>query len=190
MRIHKTKLDGAQLIELEPLSDNRGFFVRTFCEREFTAHGLHTSFVQHSTSLTAVRGSIRGMHFQRAPASEVKVVSCLRGAIYDVVIDLRSSSLTRGRWQGFELSAVNQHRLYIPEGFAHGFQTLTDDVEVGYLISEFYVPEAAGGVRFDDPAFGIKWPLPVTIISDKDRMWPNFAGGGADQGWCEAMGPA
>ena len=175
MRIHKTKLDGAQLIELEPVSDNRGFFVRTFCEREFTAHGLHTSFVQHSTSLTAVRGSIRGMHFQRAPASEVKVVSCLRGAIYDVVIDLRPSSLTRGRWQGFELSAVNQHRLYIPEGFAHGFQSLTDDVEVGYLISEFYEPSASTGVSYDDPALSINWPLPVSVISGRDRSWGRLA---------------
>ena len=176
MRIHKTKLDGAQLIELEPVSDNRGFFVRTFCEREFAAHGLHTSFVQHSTSHTVARGSIRGMHFQRAPASEVKVVSCLKGAIYDVVIDLRASSPTHGRWQGFELSAENRRRLYIPVGFAHGFQTLTDDVEVGYLISEFYAPEAAAGVRFDDPAFGITWPQPVTVISDKDRNWPDFQG--------------
>ena len=178
MRIHKTKLKGAQLIELEPVSDNRGLFVRTFCEREFAAHGLHTSFVQHSTSHTAARGSIRGMHFQRAPASEVKVVSCLKGAIYDVVIDLRSSSPTRGRWQGFELSAVNQHRLYIPVGFAHGFQTLTDDVEVGYLISEFYVPEAGGGVRYNDPAFAIPWPLQVTSISEKDKAWPDYNGSG------------
>ena len=189
MRIHETKLDGAKLIELEPVRDNRGYFVRTFCEREFATHGLQTSFVQHSTTLTAVRGSIRGMHFQRPPASEVKVVSCLRGAIYDVVIDLRPNSPTRGRWQGFELSAVNQRRIYIPEGFAHGFQSLTDDVEVGYLISEFYTADAATGAHFDDPAFGIKWPLPVTVISDKDRMWPDFAGWGADQGWCEAIGP-
>ncbi len=176
MRFQETKLEGLWLIELEPVSDNRGFFVRTFCEREFVAHGLHTSFVQHSTSHTVARGSIRGMHFQRAPASEVKVVSCLKGAIYDVVIDLRASSPTHGRWQGFELSAENRRRLYIPVGFAHGFQTLTDDVEVGYLISEFYAPEAAAGVRFDDPAFGITWPQPVTVISDKDRNWPDFQG--------------
>jgi dTDP-4-dehydrorhamnose 3,5-epimerase len=178
MRIHETKLDGAKLIELEPVRDSRGYFVRTFCQREFTAHGLHCSFVQHSMSQTVARGSIRGMHFQRAPASEVKVVSCLKGAIYDVVIDLRSSSPTHGRWQGFELSAENRRRLYIPVGFAHGFQTLTDDAEVAYLISEFYVPEAAGGVRYNDPAFAIRWPLEVTLISEKDKAWPDYDGSG------------
>jgi len=176
MRFHKTNFDGAHVIELEPARDNRGFFVRTFCEREFAQHGLHTSFVQHSTSHTAARGSIRGMHFQRQPASEVKVVSCLRGAIYDVVIDLRPHSPTRGHWQGFELSPLNQSQLYIPEGFAHGFQALVDDVEVGYLISEFYTPEAAGGVRYNDPAFGINWPLPIGPISEKDKGWPDYNG--------------
>jgi dTDP-4-dehydrorhamnose 3,5-epimerase len=178
MRIHKTKLEGAQLIELEPVSDNRGFFVRTFCEREFAAHGLHTSFVQHSTSHTAARGSIRGMHFQRAPASEVKVVSCLKGAIYDVVIDLRASSPTLGCWQSFELSASNRRRLYIPIGIAHGYQTLTDNVEVEYLISEFYTPDTAGGVRYNDPAFAIDWPLPIASISERDQSWTDYAGGG------------
>lgn len=178
MRIHKTKIEGTRLIELEPVSDTRGFFTRTFCEREFASHGLHTSFVQHSTSHTVAQGSIRGMHFQRAPVGEVKVVSCLRGAIYDVVIDLRASSPTHGRWQAFELSAENQRRLYIPVGFAHGYQTLTDDAEVAYLISEFYTPEAASGVRYDDSAFAIDWPLPVASISEKDKSWPDYDGGG------------
>ena len=178
MRIEKTELEGTRLIDLEPAIDDRGFFARTFCEREFANHGLHTSFVQHSTSHTAAKGSIRGMHFQRPPAGEVKVVSCLRGAIYDVIIDLRASSPTRGRWQGFELSAENKRRLYIPIGFAHGFQTLTDDAEVGYLISEFYTPQGAGGVRYNDPAFAIRWPLPLASISDKDKNWPDFDGRG------------
>lgn len=173
MRISDTELAGAKLIELEPLRDERGFFARTFCEREFAACGLKTSFVQHSVSSSVKKGTMRGMHFQRAPAAEVKVVTCTRGAIFDVIIDLREGP-AQARWQGFELTADNRHRLYIPEGFAHGFQTLTDDVEVSYLISAFYAPEAASGVRYDDPAFGIRWPLPITSISDKDRLWPDF----------------
>lgn len=178
MRIRRTDLEGVRLIELEPVSDHRGFFARTFCAREFAANGLETSFVQHSTSYTSARGSIRGMHFQRPPASEVKIVSCLRGAIFDVVIDLRVGSPTRGRWQGFELSSENRNQIYIPFGFAHGFQTLTDRAEVGYLISEFYAPEAASGVRYNDPAFSIKWPLPVVSISEKDTLWSDYDGNG------------
>lgn len=174
MRIETTELDGARLIEIEPVSDHRGFFARTFCAREFTEHGLRPSFVQHNTSYTKAAGSIRGMHFQRAPAAEVKVANCVRGAIYDVIIDLRKGSPTFRRWQGFELTHDNRRRLYIPMGFAHGFQTLTDNVEVEYLISEFYTPEAASGVRYDDPAFAIRWPLPVTSISEMDRSWPDY----------------
>ena len=178
MRIHETDLKDARLIGLEPLRDNRGFFARTFCEREFAAHGMHTSFPQHSISHTATKASIRGMHFQRTPKSEVKVVNCLRGAIHDVIIDLRPDSPTYLRWQAFELTAANHARIYIPIGFAHGFQTLTDDAEVGYLISEFHVPEAASGVRHNDPSFAIPWPLPVASISEKDKAWPDYAGGG------------
>ncbi len=174
MLIRDTELADAKLIELQPHGDERGFFARTFCTREFAAHGLQTSFVQHSTSFSATRGTLRGMHFQRGADAEVKVVSCARGAIYDVIIDLRPGR-NQGRWQGFELTADNRNRLYIPKGFAHGFQTLTDDVEVNYLISEFYAPAAASGVRYDDPAFAIHWPLAVTTLSEKDKNWPDFA---------------
>ncbi len=174
MRFLPTSLDGAMLVEIEPASDKRGFFARTFCAREFAQYGLESHFVQHSVSQTSVKASIRGIHFQKDAASEVKVVSCKRGAILDVIIDLRPVSPTYRRWQGFELSADTHNSLYIPKGFAHGFQTLTDDVEVDYLISAFYVPEAAAGYRYDDPAFAITWPLPVSGISEKDRSWPDF----------------
>jgi dTDP-4-dehydrorhamnose 3,5-epimerase len=170
----ETGLTGAWLIEPEPAHDERGFFLRTFCEREFEARGLCTRFVQHSVSYSRAKGTLRGMHFQRAPHCEVKLVRCVKGAIFDVIIDLRPSSPTCGRWQGFELSAGNQRQLYIPEGFAHGFQTLCDGAEVAYAISAFYAPEAASGVRFDDPAFGIRWPLPVSVISDRDMGWPHL----------------
>lgn len=176
MRFHRTGLDGAWLIELEPICDERGFFSRTFCSREYAKRNLVTCYVQHSTSLSRARGTLRGMHFQRPPHSEIKVVSCLRGAIWDVIIDLRPSSPTYRDWQAFELSAANRNQLYIPNGCAHGFQTLTDDTEVGYLISEFYDPEAATGLRYDDPAFAIEWPMEVSVISKKDTGWPDFAG--------------
>jgi dTDP-4-dehydrorhamnose 3,5-epimerase len=174
MRFDETKLTGAWLIEPLPARDHRGSFARTFCAREFATHRLVTDFVQHSTSLSLTRGTLRGMHFQRAPHGEVKVVSCLKGALWDVIIDLRPGSLTYRCWQGFELTGENRRQLYVPEGFAHGFQTLCDDTEASYLISAFYAPEAATGVRYDDPAFTIDWPLPVTVISEKDRSWPDF----------------
>jgi dTDP-4-dehydrorhamnose 3,5-epimerase len=175
MRFHETELAGAWLIEPMPAHDDRGFFARTFCVREYAERGLATTFVQNSTSHSVARGTLRGMHFQRAPHGEVKVVSCLKGALWDVIIDLRPESPGYRRWQGFELSAENRRQLYVPAGFGHGFQTLRDDTEAGYLISAFYVPGAAAGVRYDDPAFAIDWPLPVTMISDKDRSWPHFA---------------
>jgi dTDP-4-dehydrorhamnose 3,5-epimerase len=174
MRFNQTELCGAWLVEPVPVRDERGFFARTFCIQEFTEHGLTARFVQHNTSSSAVRGTLRGMHFQRAPHGEVKVVSCLKGAIWDVIIDLRPESPSYRRWQGFELSTNNRLQLYVPEGFAHGFQTLCDDAEVGYLISAFYAPTAASGLRHDDPAFAINWPLPVSVISEKDRTWPDF----------------
>ena len=178
MRFRDTELCGAWLIEPVPAHDERGFFARTFCEREFAERGLATNFVQNSTSYSIACGTLRGMHYQRAPHGEVKVVSCLKGAIWDVIVDLRPGSPSWRRWQGFELSAENRCQLYVPEGFAHGFQTLRDDTEVGYLISAFHVPEAAVGVRDDEPVFSIDWPLPITAISDKDRAWPSLAGEG------------
>jgi dTDP-4-dehydrorhamnose 3,5-epimerase len=174
MKFHPTALHDAQLIHLEPAYDNRGFFARTFCSREFAAHGLETNFPQHSVSLSGRKGTVRGMHYQREPHSEVKVVRCFKGAIWDVIVDIRPSSPTYRRWQGFELSAANRHGLYIPRGFAHGFQTLSDDAEVSYLISEPYHPDAASGIRYDDPSIGIEWPLAVTVTSEKDLSWPDF----------------
>ena len=172
----ETKLPGAWVVDLKPARDHRGFFARTFCVQAYADHGLTTGFVQHSTSQSVLRGTLRGMHFQRPPHSEVKVVRCLKGAIWDVIIDLRPASPTYRSWQGFELTAENQRQLYVPQGFAHGFQTLYDDTQVGYLISAFYAPQAASGVRYDDPAFGIEWPLPFAEISEKDRNWPDFRG--------------
>jgi dTDP-4-dehydrorhamnose 3,5-epimerase len=174
MRFVETELRDAWLIEPVPARDLRGFFARTFCAREFADHGLTARFVQHSTSYSAARGTLRGMHFQRAPHGEAKVVSCLQGVIWDVIIDLRPESPTYRGWRGFELDAENRRQLYVPEGFAHGFQTLCDDTEVGYLISAFYAPHAGDGVRYNDPAFSIDWPLAVSAISAKDRTWPDF----------------
>ncbi|MBS0558664.1 MAG: dTDP-4-dehydrorhamnose 3,5-epimerase [Proteobacteria bacterium] len=174
MRFSETPLPGVWLILPEPTHDERGSFSRTFCEREFAEHGLVTRFAQHSVSRSVRQGTLRGLHFQRPPHAETKVVGCARGAIWDVAVDLRSHSPTFCRWQAFELTEENRHRLYIPEGCAHGFQTLTDDAEVTYLISTFYAPEAAAGVRFDDPTFGIAWPLQPIAISERDRGWPDF----------------
>lgn len=174
MQFLSTELEGAYRIEPMPLSDERGRFERSFCTREFEAAGLHAVFVQHSQSWSSTRGTLRGLHFQQAPHGKIKLVRCLRGRIWDVILDLRVSSPTFRRWQGFELSSDNRHQLYVPEGFAHGFQTLTDDVEVGYMISTAYAEGAASGVRHDDPAFGIDWPLSVTAISQRDRDWPDY----------------
>lgn len=176
MQFQATALDGPRLIVLEPMSDERGFFARSFCEREFAAAGLPTHFPQHSVSHNRVRGTLRGMHYQTAPDAESKVVRCVAGAMLDVIVDIRPSSPAFGRWESFELSSANRHQLYIPAGFAHGFQTLTDDTEVGYMISAFHAPHAAQGFRYDDPRIGITWPLPVAMISQKDLDWPPFRG--------------
>ena len=175
MLFRQTNLADVRLIELQPAVDERGFFARTFCTREFGAQGLETSFVQHSISSTARAGSIRGMHFQRHPHEEVKLIGCIAGAIHDVLIDLRPRSPTYRKWEAYELTPQNRLQLYVPAGFAHGFQTLAPDSTVAYLISAFYAPEAAAGVRHDDPAFKIAWPLPVADISAKDSSWPDFA---------------
>jgi dTDP-4-dehydrorhamnose 3,5-epimerase len=177
MRFLETQLDGARLMELEPIDDERGFFSRTFCVREFARQGLEANFVQHSLSYSKQRGTLRGMHFQVHPHDEVKVVECARGALWDVIIDLRPHSPTYRRWQGFELTAESRQQLYIPAGFAHGFQTLQDNTEARYLISTYHEPSAARGYRYDDVSFAIKWPLSVTLISDKDLAWPDFTEG-------------
>jgi dTDP-4-dehydrorhamnose 3,5-epimerase len=177
MRFQAANLKDAWLIHLEPTHDRRGFFSRTFCVHEFAAHGLETSYPQHSISFSSRVGTLRGMHYQREPHSEAKLVRCLKGTIWDVIIDIRPGSPTYRRWQAFELSDTNSRQLYIPQGFAHGFQTLSPDVEVNYLISHPYGPDAASGIRHDDPTFAIAWPLPVSIISEKDLLWPDFVDG-------------
>lgn len=172
MKFSETKLDGAYLIEPERLEDERGFFARTFCQREFEGHGLNPCIVQSNISYNKKKGTLRGMHYQVAPHEEAKLVSCIRGAIYDVIIDLRSNSPAYCEWFAVELSAENHKMLYVPEGFAHGFQTLEDDTEVFYQMSEFYHPECARSVRWDNPLFDIKWPeTSERIISKNDRKY-------------------
>ncbi len=175
LAVQPTIFADAWVLSFEPAGDERGWFVRTFCTDSLEQRGLETGFPQHSMSYSAVRGTVRGMHFQRSPHAEVKIVRCLSGTIHDVIVDLRPGSPTFRRWQAFTLSRENRHQLYVPKGFAHGFQSLTDDVEVSYLISCAYAPAAAAGVRHDDPALGITWPLPVSVQSDKDKAWPLMA---------------
>ena len=172
----ETKLKGAYVIDLERVTDERGFFARRWCVKEFSSHGLSPAIVQVNIGHSATRGTIRGMHFQTAPHAEVKVVYCSRGALYDVMIDLRDGSPTKGQWVGAELTADNGRMLYVPEGFAHGYQTLEDETDLVYQTSQFYAKEAANGVRYNDPAFGIPWPLPVSIVSSGDKNWPDHEG--------------
>ncbi|MEL7480275.1 MAG: dTDP-4-dehydrorhamnose 3,5-epimerase [Pseudomonadota bacterium] len=174
MKFLKTDLTDAWLIDPDKRGDARGFFARTFCDQEFAGHGLETQFVQQNMSTSAERGTLRGMHMQRAPHTEVKLIRCLRGAIHDIIIDVRPDSATYRQWQGFDLSDENHRQLYVPRGFAHGFITLTDDVEVSYLVSAHYTPEAEAGIRYNDPAFAIDWPFEPSVMSDKDRAWPDF----------------
>jgi dTDP-4-dehydrorhamnose 3,5-epimerase len=170
----ETNLKSAFLIEPELRADERGFFARTWCQREFEAYGLQTRWVQCNISFNKKKGTLRGMHYQVAPYAEAKLVRCTRGAIYDVIIDLRYDSPTFKQWQAVNLTADNRQMLFIPEGFAHGFQTLEDNTEVFYQMSEFYAPDYAKGVRWDDPAFGISWPADERIISERDRSYPDF----------------
>ena len=176
MQFEATRLANAVLIHPDPHTDARGSFSRVFCADTFRAQGLADCFPQTNHSSNPKRGTLRGMHYQKQPHAEVKLVRVVCGAICDVIIDLRPGSPTQGQWQAFELSAENRAMLYVPEGFAHGFQTLTDDAEVTYQVSSPYVPGAEGGVRWDDPAFGIGWPLAVSAISDKDADWPSWDG--------------
>jgi dTDP-4-dehydrorhamnose 3,5-epimerase len=176
MKFHPTTLKDAVLIDLERRGDDRGFFARTFCADEFAANGLPTEFVQQNMSYSPTKGTIRGMHFQRAPHAEDKLIRCLRGAIVDIILDLRPDSPTYKQWEAFELNDENKRQLLVPKGFAHGFQTLSDHVEVTYLVSSRYNGAAEGGVRWNDPAFGITWPLAPTEMSDKDKQWADFAG--------------
>ena len=169
-----TSLPGAYLLDLKRLEDERGFFARSWCAREATDLGIDPNVVQCNISFNKMKGTLRGMHLQLPPFAESKLVRATRGAIYDVIIDLRSISPTFRQWIGVELTAENRRALFVPKGFAHGFQTLEDDTEIFYQMSEFYAPETARGVRWDDPAFGIQWPLEVTEMSPKDRILPDF----------------
>lgn len=175
MLFHETPLAGAFTIDLEPRGDDRGFFARVFCESEFAGAGLETRYVQVNSSLSRQKGTLRGLHYQLPPAAEAKVVRCIRGALFDCVLDLRPNSTTFGQWFGTELTAENRRMMYVPRGFAHGFLTLSDDTEILYLVSTPYAPDEERGIRHDDPAFAIQWPLTPVEISAKDRSWPDYS---------------
>jgi dTDP-4-dehydrorhamnose 3,5-epimerase len=169
-----TPLAGAFLIELEPKEDDRGFFARAYCENEFSAHGLSPRFVQANDSLSRRKGTLRGMHYQLAPKAETKLVRCVAGALFDVILDLRKDSRTFGNSWGAELSAANRRMMYVPKGFAHGFVTIEDDTEALYFVDEFYAPTHERCIRWDDPRFKIDWPGAPAVISDKDRNQADF----------------
>jgi dTDP-4-dehydrorhamnose 3,5-epimerase len=179
MRFTPTRLSGAFILDPERREDARGHFARTFCRREFEAHGLKPDIAQANVAWNARKGTLRGMHYQVAPAAETKLVRCTRGALWDVIVDLRPESPTFLEHVGVELSAENGRQLFVPELFAHGYITLADDTEAAYQVGEFYAPDAERGIRFDDPALGIAWPIPVTVISEKDAAWPAFVAAGA-----------
>lgn len=170
----QTKLKDAYIIDLELREDNRGAFARTFCAKDFEAHGLKPTVAQCNLSYNYKAGTLRGMHYQLPPAAETKLVRCTKGAIYDVIIDMRPESPTYMQHIGVELTEDNHRALYVPEMFAHGYQALTDGAEVVYQVGEFYTPGYERGLRYDDPVFGIEWPMPVTVISEKDAAWPLF----------------
>lgn len=172
MILNKTKIEGLYVIDPELRVDMRGYFAEVLNQKEFVQNGLVFEIAQINQSLSKKKGTIRGMHFQNEPKSEIKIVQCLSGAIYDVAIDLRENSPTYGQFFGLELSEKNKKILFVPKGFAHGFQTLTDNCLVQYFMSEFYSPEHKGGVRFDDPFFNIKWPIKKSIVLQKDKDWP------------------
>jgi len=172
MRFTETGVAGAWLIDPTPYEDDRGRFFRAWCSEEFAEHGINFLPVQANMGFSIRRGTVRGMHFQVEPALEAKLVRCTRGAMFDVVLDLRPDSPTYGKWYGAELSAENGRMLYLPEQCAHGYQTLEDRTEMYYMTSQFYTPGAARGARFDDPAFSICWPIAVTVVSEQDRNWP------------------
>jgi dTDP-4-dehydrorhamnose 3,5-epimerase len=180
MKFFETPLAGAYVIELEPFQDERGLFARTFCQKELAKIDFTGQIVQINHSLTRQKGMIRGMHYQSPPACEIKIIRCIRGAVFDVMVDLRAGSPTLRLWYGVELSKENMHMVYIPAGFAHGFQALSDNAELIYHHSSFYEPDCEHGLRYDDPALAIEWPLPAGFISARDRNHPflndNFPG--------------
>ena len=175
MNFQPTEISGAWLVEIEPIEDERGFFARAWCQREFAEHGAVSSFVQANLASTRLRGALRGLHFQAPPHAEAKFVRCIRGAAFVVAVDLRPDSASYLRWTAAELSADNRRALYVPPGCAQGYQTLLDDTEMFYQMSQCYVPGMARGVRYDDPAFRVEWPLSPTVISAADLNWPPYA---------------
>ena len=174
MKFLETELSDAYIIDITPFEDDRGLFARTWCKKEFEAHGLNSSIMQANISQNKLRGTLRGLHWQREPYAECKLVRCTRGAILDVIVDLRPGSDTFKSWIGVELTEQNHRTLLVPEGFAHGFQTLEDDSEVFYQVTQFYTPDVERGARYDDPAFAIEWPMDVAAISEKDLSWKPF----------------
>ncbi len=174
MQFNPVSIAGAYLIDLEKKGDERGFFARVFCQREFAALNLATDMVQINNSLSVKKGVLRGMHYQLPPSAEVKVLRCIRGALYDVVLDLRPDSPSFGQWFGAQLTAENRRMLYVPQGCAHGFLTLKENTEAFYMVHSCYDPEQERGVRFDDPRFAIEWPNEPAEISEKDKSWPDF----------------
>jgi dTDP-4-dehydrorhamnose 3,5-epimerase len=185
MIFRETTLRGVHVIELEPRRDDRGHYVRTWCREEFASRGLEVDFVQSGMSSNPERGTVRGLHWQAPPHEEVKIVRCLSGAIYDVIVDVRPGSPTFGQWIGMTLTPRSQLMLYIPRGFAHGFQTLLANTEVNYLFSASHAAEAGRGLRYNDPVLSIGWPLPATRISDRDMSWPSL---GAQDGRGQVTG--
>ncbi len=180
MRFTETRLNGAYIIDLEERPDERGFFGRTYCAREFEAHGLRPTMVQCSLAFNRAKGTLRGLHYQAAPTTETKLIRCTRGAIYDVIVDLRPESASYLQHLAVELTEHNRRTLYVPEMFAHGYQTLVDGAEVFYQMGDFYNPGSDRGLCYDDPALGIAWPLPISLISEKDQRWPLL-----DSAWAE-----
>jgi dTDP-4-dehydrorhamnose 3,5-epimerase len=175
MIFSETTIPGAFIIEVQTHGDERGFFGRWWCREEFRKHGLNTGVAQANIGSSAKKGTLRGLHYQRHPHAEAKLIRCVHGRLFDVIVDLRKGSNTYGRWFGTTLEQGNQRMLYAPEGMAHGYLTLADDTEIIYLVSEVYTPEAEAGIRWDDPAFAIDWPLSEgLILSEKDRQWPDF----------------
>ncbi|RME90844.1 MAG: dTDP-4-dehydrorhamnose 3,5-epimerase [Candidatus Hydrogenedentota bacterium] len=174
MIFHETPLKGAYVIELEKKGDDRGFFARAFCVNEFKEHGIDHNIVQINNSFTVPKGTLRGMHYQLPPHAETKIVRCIRGSLYDVILDLRKDSPTFGKWFGAELTAENRKMMVVPKGFAHGFLTLEENTEAFYLVTEFYAPQAERGIRWNDPKFKIEWPMEPKVLSEKDANWPDF----------------
>jgi dTDP-4-dehydrorhamnose 3,5-epimerase len=175
MILTETQLKGAFVVDPERLEDERGFFARSWCAREFARHGINTGFVQCNISFNKRKGTLRGMHYQAAPYEEEKLVRCTMGSIYDVILDLRTGSDTYRKWFGLELTAENRRMIYVPKGFAHGFLTLEDNTEVFYQMSEYYSPGNDRGIRWNDAVFEIEWPGEIEVISDRDKMYPDYA---------------